>query len=63
MNEPKTIQSVAKAMTLLDLLSEASAPLSLSEISQKTKWPKSTIHGLLSTMREFSVIAQDEEGR
>ena len=63
MTEGKTIQSVAKAMMLLDILAEAPVPMSLAEISQKTKWPKSTVHGLLSTMREYSVIAQDEEGR
>lgn len=63
MQEGKTIQSVAKAMQLLDLLAEAQQPMSLAEISQKTGWPKSTVHGLLSTMREYSVIAQDELGR
>ena len=63
MQEGKTIQSVAKAMMLLDMLSETPAPLTLAEISQKTGWPKSTVHGLLSTMRDYSVIAQDEEGR
>jgi IclR family acetate operon transcriptional repressor len=63
MQEGKTIQSVAKAMQLLDLLAETQQPMSLAEISQKTGWPKSTVHGLLSTMREYSVIAQDEIGR
>lgn len=63
MQEGKIIQSVAKAMKLLDLLAESPVPLSLAEISGQTGWPKSTIHGLLSTMRESSVVAQDEEGR
>lgn len=63
MQEGKTIQSVAKAMMLLDLLAESQQPLTLAEISQKTGWPKSTVHGLLSTMRDYSVIAQDEEGK
>ena len=63
MTEGKTIQSVAKAMMLLDMLADAPEPMSLAEISQKTGWPKSTVHGLLSTMREYSVIAQDQEGR
>lgn len=63
MQEGKIIQSVAKAMKLLDILAESQFPLSLAELSLKTGWPKSTIHGLLSTMRESSVIAQDEEGR
>lgn len=63
MQDGKTIQSVSKAMKLLDLLAESTQPMTLAEISQKTGWPKSTVHGLLSTMREFSVIAQDGEGR
>jgi len=63
MQDGKTIQSVAKAMMLLDVLAASQQPLSLAEISQKTGWPKSTVHGLLSTMRDYSVIAQDEDGR
>lgn len=63
MQDGKTIQSVAKAMRLLDLLAASAGPLGLAEISARTGWPKSTVHGLLSTMREFSVVAQDEEGR
>lgn len=63
MQEGKTIQSVAKAMKLLDLLAASSEPMGLAEISTATGWPKSTVHGLLSTMRETSVVAQDAEGR
>ena len=46
--EGKTIHSVAKAIRLLDLLTAAGQPASLTELYQKTGWPKSTIHGLLS---------------
>lgn len=63
MQEGKTIQSVAKSMKLLDILAASNGPLGLAEISAQTGWPKSTVHGLLSTMRDFSVVAQDEEGR
>ncbi len=63
MQEGKIIQSVSKAMQLLDLLAASPAPMALAEISAQTGWPKSTIHGLLSTMREFSVVTQDGEGR
>ena len=62
MQEGKIIQSVAKAMKVLDILNAAPASLSLAEISSRTGWPKSTVHGLLSTMREYSVVAQDEDG-
>lgn len=63
MQDGKIIQSVAKAMKLLDLLAEAPSAMTLAEISLRTGWPKSTVHGLLATIRENSVIAQDEEGR
>ena len=49
--ESKTIHSVAKAIRLLDLLAERTKPATLTELYQATGWPKSTIHGLLSTMR------------
>ena len=63
MSEGKIVQSVAKAMKLLEVLNESRTPMTLSEISLKTGWPKSTIHGILSTMREDSLVAQDTEGR
>lgn len=50
-------------MRLLDLLARATQSLTLAEISQMTGWPKSTVHGLLATMREYSVVSQDREGR
>mgnify|MGYP004475468129 CR=1 FL=1 len=61
--EGKTIHSVAKAIRLLDILTESGQPASLTELYQKTGWPKSTIHGLLSTMRESGLIEQTPNGR
>ena len=61
--ESKTVRSVAKALRLLDLLMEARAPLTLTALSEQTGWPKSTVHGLLTTMRESAVIEQQGDGR
>ena len=61
--EAKTIHSVTKAIRLLELLREAGGPLTLTELYQLTGWPKSTIHGLLSTMREAGFIEQTQTGR
>ena len=58
----KIIQSVAKAMKLLDILDASPMPMSLAELSAQTGWPKSTLHGLLSTMKGYSVVAQNEDG-
>ena len=51
-----------KAMQLLDILDASTMPLSLAQISARTGWPKSTVHGLLSTMREYSVVSQNDDG-
>ena len=55
--------TVAKAIRLLDLLAERTKPATLTELYQATGWPKSTIHGLLSTMREAGLIEQTPNGR
>lgn len=47
-HENGPVQSVAKALRLLDLLMEAHQPLTLAALSEQTGWPKSTIHGLCS---------------
>lgn len=51
-HENGPVQSAAKALRLLGLLMEVHQPLTLAVLSKQTGWPKSTIHGLLSTMRE-----------
>ncbi len=61
--ENKLVQSVAKALRLLDLMMEARQPLSITTLSEMTGWPKSTVHGLISTLRESSVVEQHGDGR
>lgn len=63
MSQGNEVKSVAKALRLLELLSDARQPLSLTELHQRTGWPRSTIFGLLSTMREFRVVSQWSDGR
>ncbi len=58
------VQSIEKAMKILDLLMESGKALSLTEISEATQWPKSTVHALLSTLRESNVVEQqDSDGK
>ena len=59
----KKIRSVDKAMALLELLGESRSPLTLSELERRSGLPKSTIHGLLSTMREHHMVSQQADGR
>ena len=62
-NDGKIIHSVAKAITLLDILTHRAQPVALTELYRETGWPKSTIHGLLSTMRASGLIEQGADGR
>ena len=62
-NDGKTIHSVAKAITLLDILTAKGRPAALTDLHRETGWPKSTIHGLLSTMRASGLIEQGPDGR
>ena len=62
-SDGKTIHSVAKAITLLDILTAKGRPAALTDLYRETGWPKSTIHGLLSTMRASGLIEQGPDGR
>ena len=57
------ILSVAKAMELLQALSRAEKPLTLAELTECSGYPKSTVVGLLPTMRAYDVITQTPEGK
>lgn len=55
------IQSVDRALNILELISEAEDGLSLAQIAQKIGLPKSTVHGLVSTLRDHKYLRQDDE--
>lgn len=63
MQDGNIILSVSKAMELLEILSQAGKALTLSELSERCGYPKSTVFGLLTTMRAHDVIAQTGEGK
>ena len=58
MGSDSRIQSVARALTIVDALAEARGELALNEIAARLSLPKSTVHGLISTLRDFSYIEQ-----
>lgn len=58
-NEP--VRSIVKACAILDLLTEAKRPLSLSELTAATGWAKSTVYGLICSMRNCGLVEQDAE--
>ena len=49
MMDGNIILSVAKAMGVLQILSQAESPLSLKELATRCGYPKSTVFGLLTT--------------
>ena len=63
MTDGHIIRSVAKAIELLQLLSDSGQSLPLTEIAQRSGLPKSTVFGLLTTMRDYDVVAQGKDGR
>lgn len=54
------VQSVEKALLLVELLAQQGREMTLTEISKCSGWPKSTIHGLLATLRDYRYIDQSE---
>jgi DNA-binding IclR family transcriptional regulator len=54
------IRSVAKALTIVNILAESKRSMSLAEIAAKMAMAKSTIHGLLSTLRDYGYVEQSD---
>ena len=64
MREPKgPVKALGKAMELLELLLRERQPMSLQTLCARSGYPKSTAHALLTTLREYEMIAQDPDGR
>jgi IclR family transcriptional regulator, KDG regulon repressor len=55
------IQSVERALKILDLFDEHTSELKITEISEKMGLHKSTVHSLLKTLQEHSYINQNPE--
>ena len=60
--ENSTVKSLSKAIDILDALAGSDGGLRLSEISAATGYPKSTVHALLSTMRDRGLVTQLDDG-
>jgi len=55
------IQSIDRAMKVLECFSERNPELKLTEISERLKLNKSTLHGIIKTMKDYGVIEQNSE--
>ncbi|WP_018932326.1 IclR family transcriptional regulator [Gracilibacillus lacisalsi] len=55
------IQSVDRALKILDLFNEHNSEMKITEISKKLELNKSTTHSLLKTLKEHDYIKQDAD--
>lgn len=60
-NSLPIIQSVDRALKILDLFDEYNTELKITEISEKMMLHKSTVHSLLKTLQSHQYIEQDME--
>lgn len=61
MKDIKRVQSIDRAVAILECFSEEKKELKLTEISDKLGLNKSTVHGIISTLKYHGFISQDEE--
>lgn len=57
-NGTSHVQSVARSLMLLDLLAMENREMSLTEIAKAVGWPKTTVHGLIATLRDYRYVDQ-----
>lgn len=55
------IQSVDRALSILEIIADTEDGLTLAQISQRIGLPKSTVHGLVSTLRDHKFVRQAED--
>lgn len=55
------VQSVDKAFLLLDTMAKAGHSVSLQELAASLGWAKSSVHRMLSTMRESHIVEQSQQ--
>lgn len=58
MGKEHHIKSVAKALRIIEILAENGREMALGEIAERLKMPKSTTHGLISTLCSFGYVDQ-----
>jgi IclR family acetate operon transcriptional repressor len=56
------VQSIDRAVAILNVIRDAGAPLPLSKIAERTGLTRSTVHRLLSSMLVHGLVEQDAPG-
>ena len=52
------VQSVERALMLLDFLAREDREMGLTEIAKAMRWPKTTVYGLIATLRHHYYVDQ-----
>ena len=55
-----TVQAIERGCKILDALGKIKPSYSIQDLSSQLNLPKPTIHRILSTLRQFGLVAQDE---
>lgn len=61
-NDNRSIQSVERAMKILEVISGAGGEMRLIDISIKLSLHKSTLHGLLNTLAALGYVTRTDDG-
>lgn len=59
---PVLVPAVTRALTLLDRLAEQREPMSLARLASELALPKSSVHGLCSTLVSFGYLQRQDDG-
>jgi DNA-binding IclR family transcriptional regulator len=58
----ETVPALRRAVRILDFISSSDGPPSAADLARAMSIPKSTAHGLLSTMVELGLLARSQDG-
>ena len=59
---PPLVPAVARALTLLDRLARGREPMTLARLSSELALPKSSVHGLCTTLVSFGYLRRQADG-
>ena len=59
---PSLVPAVARALTLLDRLARGREPMTLARLSSELELPKSSVHGLCTTLVSFGYLRRQADG-
>ena len=62
-SQARLVPAVERAVMLLDTLSAAGHPLALADLARSLALPKSSVHGLLTTLVALGLVRRDAQGQ